>query len=341
MIRPQSAQATHPTIPAESYGYDPVGNRLGTTVDAGNRLLEDGSYIYSYDANGNLIQKTSKATMATTTYTYDSENRLTQVSGPGMLVSYRYDPFGRRIEKDVNGAITRYVYDNEDIRLEYDGANQLVASYTHGPGIDEPLVMERGSQSYFYHVDGLGSVTAITDSAGNVAQWYRYDSFGNIVDRMNPAFVQPYAFTGREYDPESGLLYERNRYASLELGRYISEDPIGLAGGDVNFYVRVGNNPVNWIDPLGLLTDKDVYDTFGGPCKYYCKTVMFVMPCFAAGATAGVLTTPAGGFVTNLGCRAVTSFLVCELICPDEGGEKCTDTGELDREVQILLQSGG
>jgi RHS repeat-associated protein len=111
--------------------------------------------------------------------------------------------------------------------------------------------MVRNGQSYFYHFDGLGSVTAITDSTGSAVQKYEYDSFGNIVSMLDPNFKQPYTYTSREYDEETGLYYYRARYYDSAIGRFISEDPIGLLGG-VNFYSYAGNSPVNWIDPLGL-----------------------------------------------------------------------------------------
>ncbi len=96
----------------------------------------------TYDANGNTIGKVDSC--GTTTYTWDSENRLTGISGfqpncSALSASYKYDPFGRRIEKNVNGIATKYLYDGEDILLEYDGNNQIVSRYTHELGIDEPL----------------------------------------------------------------------------------------------------------------------------------------------------------------------------------------------------------
>jgi len=150
----------------------------------------------------------------------------------------------------VNGTITKYVYDNEDIIAEYDGNNQLIASYTHGPGIDEPISMTNG-QTYYYHADALGSIIAITNSTGNVVQRYEYDSFGNIVSVLDPNFKQPYTYTAREYDEETGLYYYRARYYDAEVGRFISEDPIRFDGG-INFFAYVGNNPVNQTDPEGL-----------------------------------------------------------------------------------------
>jgi len=253
-------QATHPAPPTEQFTYDQVGNRLTDNLgnsyfyNNANRLLNYNGVTFTYDANGNVTSRVDSC--STTIYTWDSENRLTGISGfkpdcSTLAASYQYDSFGRRIEKNINETITRYLYDKEDIIAEYDGNNQLIAHYIHGPGIDEPIAMVRNSQSYFYHFDGLGSVTGITDSNGSVVQRYGYESFGNIVSMLDPNFIQPYTYTGREYDPETGSYYYRARYYDSRIGRFISEDPIGLAG-DINKYVYVQNNPVNWIDPLGL-----------------------------------------------------------------------------------------
>ena len=240
----------------EAFQYDPVGNRTsshlatGQVHDVANRLTEDSNFSYAYDTSGNLTTKTSKATGELTTYTYDPEDRLIRVAKPGLVTEYRYDPLSRRIEKVVNGVATRYVYDNEDILLELDGANQVVARYTHGPGIDEPLIMARGGQSFFYHADGLGSIWDLTDSAGSVARSYTYDSFGQIVAQTG-SVINPYTYTAREFDPETGLYYYRARYYDPTIGRFLQEDPIGFMGG-ANFYLYVRGNPQLFIDPLGL-----------------------------------------------------------------------------------------
>ena len=219
---------------------------------------------YSYDNNGNLTSKVDKVTSATTTYQYDGEDKLTQVATPTDIVLYQYDCFCRRISKSVNGVVTKYVYDREDILFEFDENDQIKARYTHAPGIDEPISVDRDTDSngtlettYYYQYDGLGSVIAITDSSGNVVQTYVYDSFGKIVQQAG-SLENSYTYTGREWDAEAGLYYYRARYYGPTLGRFINGDPIGFAGGDVNFYVYVQNNPVNFIDPLGLYGWKDV-----------------------------------------------------------------------------------
>ena len=268
----QLTQSTRPlpAQPDETFNYDPLGNRLlsdgqttNSAIGQANRLLEDATYTYSYDNNGNLVQKTDKASNETTDYIYNAENKLIRIDLPGGSVAqYRYDALGRRIEKDVDGVATRYVYDGEDILMEFDGTNTQIARYTHGFGIDEPLIMERVGQSLFYQADGLGSIIDLTDINGAVVQSYVYNSFGNIEQQVGNV-VNPYTYTGREIDTESGLYFYRARYYDSLMGRFINEDPIGFAGG-INFYAYVQGNPINWVDPWGL---KKYPNDFIGPLQ--------------------------------------------------------------------------
>jgi len=168
----------------------------------------------------------------------------------GLSASYKYDPFGRRIEKTVNGVTTKYLYDGPNILYQYDGSNNITARYIHNLGIDDPLGVVIGGQVYVYHKDTLGSIRTITNSSKAVVNTYTYDSFGNVT--QTGTLNQPYAYTGREYDSETGLYYYRARYYDPKIGRFISKDPIGFAGGDVNLYAYVLNNPINRIDPFGL-----------------------------------------------------------------------------------------
>jgi RHS repeat-associated protein len=167
--------------------------------------------------------------------THDAENQLISViSEQESVISYKYDGLGRRIEKNVDGKITRYVYDNEDIILELDAQNSILATYIHGPGIDEPLMMERDGKIYYFIPDALGSIRALVDTNGFIRQMYEYSSFGviRILDEegapipINEAITNPYTFTGREFDPETGLYYYRARYYDPSIGRFLQEDPI-------------------------------------------------------------------------------------------------------------------
>ena len=189
----------------------------------------------------------------TTTYSWDYENRLIKVTTPTTTAEYSYDPFGRRIEKKVteSGATTTtsYFYDNQAILFEYDEKGSIGNRYIHGPGIDEPLMLTTGKDKYYYHADGLGSIIALTDTSGKVVQSYEYDSFGNLKDQKNRV-KQPYTYTGREWDRETGLYYYRARYYDPMEGRFISKDPIGFDGG-INFYNYAQSNPINYTDPSG------------------------------------------------------------------------------------------
>ncbi|MHB8173923.1 MAG: RHS repeat domain-containing protein, partial [Nitrospirota bacterium] len=166
------------------------------------------------------------------------------------VAKYEYDALGRRIEKNVNGVIKRYLYDGYNILAEYDDAGNMKARYTHNLAIDDPLAMQRGGSVYYYHKDALGSITALTDVNGQVAQTYEYDSFGNITNQTGN-IENPFTYTGREYDAETGLYYYRARYYDARAGRFINEDPIGFWGG-INLYGYVVNRPLNYIDPFGL-----------------------------------------------------------------------------------------
>ena len=255
-------QATNPlpTNPLETFNYDPVGNRTNSNqngasaFNSANELLEDANFTYQYDNNGNLTRKVAKTGGAIIVYEYDAENRLVRVVSPSNTANYRYDGLGRRVEKEVitgTTTVTKYVYDNEDILLELNGSNAIVARYTHGPGIDEPLIMEKNSQSFYHHADGLGSITDLTNQTGTVVQRYTYSSFGKIESQLDPNFVQPYTFTSREFDTETGLFYYRKRYYDPTIGRFSSEDPAGFGGG-INFYTYVSENPIGRTDPFGL-----------------------------------------------------------------------------------------
>ena len=197
-------------------------------------------------------------------YTYDFENRLIKAEQGNTVVTLKYDPLGRRIEKKVakrdkkdDDVTYTYVYDGQAIILEYettgDGRHKMaeVTKYVHGPGIDEPLAMTRDNEVYFYHADGLGSVVALTDKKQNVVEVYEYDSFGNLKGNVKP--MQTFTYTGRIFDVETKLLDYRARTYDPSLGRFIQKDPISIYSNMYNNqYMYVENNVVNKVDPTGL-----------------------------------------------------------------------------------------
>jgi RHS repeat-associated protein len=270
----------------ETYTYDANGNRTQGPGphdtryqhEAANQLVKGKQYSYTHDNNGNPITKTTNNTDKNWTYTWDPENRLIKAELTNKTdkrtITYKYDPFGRRTEKQTtittNGntktTTTNYIYDNDNITVETTATTEngsttnTTTNYTHGITTDEHLAMERDGQYYYYHTDGLGSTTAITDNSSNTVQSYSYTTFG--IPRQTTDFKNIYTFTGREWDKETALHYYRARYYDPVEGRFISRDPIKFRGGDVNLYAYVANDPVNATDPSGLeqLDGLDLYE---------------------------------------------------------------------------------
>jgi len=170
-------------------------------------------------------------------------------------ITYKYDPSGRRIKKTVDGYKTTYCHDGGHEIAEYDGNGNLLRKYVYGPGVDQPVCMieiSGGSQVYYYyHFDGLGSVVALTNSAGNTIQTYEYTVYGEVAAE-DPNHPNPFLFTGRRFDIETGLYYYRARYYNPYIGRFLQADPVGYGDG-INWYAYCGNNPLAFVDPSGTL----------------------------------------------------------------------------------------
>ena len=243
--------ATHPAgsgLSNESYTYDHAGNRLtgngvvGTaSYDAADRLISDGRFNYTYDAEGDLRTKTPVGGGAATTYDWNVDHELTAIHYPdGTSSTYRYDPFGRRIAAVDNGSETRFVA-GIAAGADYNSQNLLQTSYLGGL---ESLT--GGGQPTYYLADGLGSIRGLADSSGNITGNYAYDSFG--VQAAGNAQPSRQTFTGYQYDPASGLYDAGARYYDPATGRFLSEDPLPSA----NAYPYAANDPANLIDAYGL-----------------------------------------------------------------------------------------
>ena len=166
----------------------------------------------------------------------------------------------------MNGTVTNFIYDNDEVIADYTTVGVLQSEYVYGGGLDELLTMQKGATNYYYHYDGLGSVTEITTAAGAIAERYEYDPYGQVTmfNTSNQiittsGIANRYMFTGREHDPESGLYHLRARLYDPRIGRFLQRDPIGYVDG-MNLYKYVRNNPLNWIDPLGLACEGDIWN---------------------------------------------------------------------------------
>jgi RHS repeat-associated protein len=164
----------------------------------------------------------------------------------GNTYVYRYDGLGNRVARIENGVEKRYVGG----LAETDASGNITAYYVYGLGLISKITPS--GQAYYYHYDGVGSTIGMSDSLGNIVNKYAYDAFGKVLSQEE-AVENPFKYVGQfgVMDEENGLLYMRARYYDPETGRFISKDPIGFAGGDINLYSYVQNNPINFVDPKG------------------------------------------------------------------------------------------
>lgn len=259
----------------EAYSYDGAGNRLASdiagdwTYGAGNRLLGYGNTEYRYDGSGNTVRTDRDGCIKN--YIYDTENRLIQINDEnGPLVKYAYDPFGRRIKKEVfrnpspkgerrdEGTVTYFLYSDEGLIGEYDAQGKEVRAYGYRPHTswttDPVYTVQNGRCCYFLN-DHLGTPQIIIDENGKILWSARYEAFGTAHVNSYSTITSNLRFPGQYYDAETGLHYNCHRYYDPHTGRYITPDPLGLEAGDCNLYRYVLNNPVNKSDRYGLFHD--------------------------------------------------------------------------------------
>jgi RHS repeat-associated protein len=251
-----------------TYGYDANGNRKNTgyTTGTGNELTNDGTWTYTYDNEGNLTKKSKGASAETWTYGYDSLNHLVSAKDAATdggttltLVTYVYDVLGNRIEEDAwtqsggTTTVSRYAYDGSNVWADLTGSNALVMRRLYLDGVDQPFArIDAAGNAGWYLQDHLGSARDIENYAGTmVLDHMDYDGYGTIANETKPANGDRYKYTAREFDPYTGLQYNRARYYDPRVGRWNSQDPLGFSAGDTNVYRYVGNGPVDATDPSG------------------------------------------------------------------------------------------
>ena len=200
------------------------------------------------DSNGNLATKTEGTD--NWGYEWNARNELTRVTKNSVeQARFSYDPTGRRVEKVAGGVTASYTYDGARILREVQGSTTL--KYVLGEGVDELLAVDDGTTLSYFHADGLDSIVQTTNAAGSVTLTRQYDAWGNLEAGMSQA---GHAFTGREWDPETGLYYYRARYYDPRAGTFTAEDPIGILGG-LNLYGYVFASPTTYVDPFGEAID--------------------------------------------------------------------------------------
>ena len=249
-----------------NYTYDGAGNRLTKVLNGQtetyaytpgtNRLQETtGPIDYTYDANGNITGIGDKV------FTYNQNNRLISVEeNSNILGEYVYNGLGQRMVKTANGVTTVFHYDFDGhIIGESDENGNFVYEYLYKGNTRLVLVDVASGEKFSFLNDRLGTPLMLTDSTNTVVWEGIYKPFGEAEVNANSSVVNNFRFAGQYYDAETGLHYNYNRYYDPDTGRYLTPDPIGLAGG-MNLFLYVFNNSVNMIDLYGLISEADPFN---------------------------------------------------------------------------------
>lgn len=261
LSRLKHANTSNQTLEDFVYAYNPdseieaitspaTSQQLATAktvgpADPANRITQFGSATYSFNLEGQTTSKTDG--QGTANYNWDARGRLTQATLPnGQSVNYSYDALGRRVSRNASGITTQFLYDGNDVVLDKNSNNTTV-DYLNGTSIDDKLRQSSATTGNLYFLQNhLGSTSALTNGTGDVVERLQYEAYGNSTGST----LTRYDYTGRERDGLTGLMFYRARWYDPQQGRFMSEDPIGFAGG-INLYVYVKNSPTNLTDPSG------------------------------------------------------------------------------------------
>jgi RHS repeat-associated protein len=250
------------------YNYDGNGNRISGTVsgqtitasyDSQDRLATYNTNTYQYNLNGELLSKKNTTTNVITPFTFNSSGQLTSVKVGSNTYAYQIDGFGRRIQKSVSGTLQgSYIYmDNIRLAGTVGSDGKVSQRYVYGTKVQVPDYIVIKGENYRVITDHLGSVRLVVRVAtGVVVHEMLHDEYGKVLKNTAQGY-QPFGFAGGLYDHNTNLVQFGARWYDPEIGRWISKDPIGFNGGDNNLYGYVVNDPINFIDPSGLVTLKD------------------------------------------------------------------------------------
>jgi RHS repeat-associated protein len=219
-------------------------------------------------------------------------------------VLFEYDAFNRRASQQNENGTTRYVYDGQNLVLELNEQNQPVSYFSYGANGLIGKEDLSANKTIYYLYDGLGNVVNTTDEAGRILQTYEYEAFGrvrNIIFDPHNDFRSLGAY-GLLQDDATDFRYNRARYYDAEIGRFISRDPIGIAGG-INLYGYSRNNPVNRLDISGLCEEPEEPKEDPNAVLEWLK-IMADMLASALAKAAALATKAAGGAAGMLGLPA-------------------------------------
>jgi RHS repeat-associated protein len=258
-----AGELTAVSLPGRSiqYQYDAAGNRVAVTdngvttsytVNSRNEYTQIGNATLTYDAAGQLLARTDPS--GTTQFSYDEQGNLLGIAAPGDTWGFQYDPLGTRIAVTHNGQVTKDLVDPmgfTGVTAEFTGSGALVAHYTYGSGLVSRV--DAAGNAAYYDFDATGNSIGLTDATGGYVNRYSYLPYGEVT-AVQATLPNPFTFVG-QYGVTAdapGYFNMGNREYSVAAGGFLSDDPLGLGGGDPNFRRYVGNDPANAIDPDGL-----------------------------------------------------------------------------------------
>ena len=295
---------TDPQGKVTAYTYDKAGNRQSETLTESGIVVSQTLYTYNeqerllssvqtagditkklsyqYDYNGNMISRTQELFMpdageeaaeklsllgvddpedVVTVYEYNVFNQMVKAYNGSDITTHTYNGEGVRVQKTVNNETCNYLYEYDKIVLQTDGSGNQTGRNVYGTSL---ISREADGETFSYHYNGHGDVTALTDTSGVVAASYYYDAFGVELEHTGDV-NNPFRYSGYEFDEETGLYYLKSRFYDATIARFIQEDTYRGTQNDplsLNLYTYCANNPILYWDPSGFNYYSTEFDNF-------------------------------------------------------------------------------